>query len=235
MPGPTIPSKVSFIIIVLLGFWPMFVLSHPAGDLYQQALSAIQDKHLQHAESLLEQAITEFPSYAEAHHLLGMVQYQRAQDPTIAILALKQAVKLNPNFAQAHYDLGLLLLKQEQTDEAQEQLQHTLTLYPGFWKARLTLGKMYDQRGETDRAVQEYEAVLTQQPSASEALYLLAYHLEVIIIVCPVSNSRSRNACFTGCIHAVARCNKSCRSSISVFYRVFICHMGAFACRGSSV
>ena len=113
MSGGTIPFKVYLTIIVLLSFWPMPALSHPAGDFYQQAISAIQSKDFQQADSLLQQAINEFPAYAEAHHLLGIVLFQRTQDANKAIPALKQAVYLNPTFAQARYDLGLLLLKQE--------------------------------------------------------------------------------------------------------------------------
>lgn len=177
MPSGPIPYKVYLSIMVLLSFWPMPALSHPAGDLYQQAISAIQIQDFSQAESLLQQAITEFPSYAVAYHLLGIVQYQRTQDANLAIRALKQAVQLNPNFVQAHYDLGLLLLKQEKMEEAQQVLQQALTLYPGFWEARLTLAKCFDQRGETDKAIQEYETVLKQEPLASEALFHLAYHL----------------------------------------------------------
>ena len=101
------------VILCFIGFWPIPGLTHPAGDLYNNAIQAIQAKNLQQAESLLQQAITEFPAYAEAHHLLGIVQYQRTQNANTAIPALKQAITLNPNFAQAHYDLGLLLLNQK--------------------------------------------------------------------------------------------------------------------------
>ena len=115
MPNRPISFQVYLSIMVFLSFWPMPALSHPAGDLYQQAISAIQIQDFSQAETLLQQAITEFPSYADAHHLLGVVHYQRTQDANAAIPALKQAVQLNPNFAQAHYDLGLLLLKQEKS------------------------------------------------------------------------------------------------------------------------
>ncbi len=145
------PSSVQHVLLSIIsiisfsiGFWPMPGFTHPAGEFYHQAIEAMQNKNLEQAESYLQQAITEFPAYADAHHLLGMIQYQRTQNVTTAIPALKQAVKLNPNFAQAHYDLGLLLLKQEQMDEAQQQLQQALILYPGFWEARLTLAKIHD-------------------------------------------------------------------------------------------
>jgi tetratricopeptide (TPR) repeat protein len=168
---------VGGLLVFFIAFWPMPGFGHPAGEFYHKALEAIQDKNLQQAESLLEQAIKEFPSYAEAHHLLGLVQYQRTQDAHTAIPALQQAVKLNPNFAQAHYDLGLLFLNQEKMEEAQQAIQQTLTLYPGFWEARLTLAKTFDQTGATDNAIQEYGTVLKQEPLASEALFHLAYHL----------------------------------------------------------
>jgi len=171
------PFKGYLPIVVFLSFWPMSAFSHPAGDLYHQAISAIQSQDFQQAESLLQQAITEFPAYAEAHHLLGIVQYQRTQDPSTAIPPILQAVQLHPNFAQAHYDLGLLLLKQDKMKEAELVIQQALTLYPGFWEARLTRAKIFDQIGETDKAIQEYEIVLKQESLVSEALFHLAYHL----------------------------------------------------------
>ena len=138
---------------------------HKAGEFYHKAVDAIQDKNFQQADSLLQQAISDFPAYAEAHHLLGLVQFQITQDPDKAIPSLRQAVQLNGNFAQAYYDLALLLLKQERIDEAQQQLQHALSVYPEFWEARLTLAKIFDQTGATDNAIQEYETVLKQSAS----------------------------------------------------------------------
>ena len=66
-----------------VGFWPISGFGHQAGEFYHQAMEAIQDKNLHQAESLLQQSITEFPSYAEAHHLLGMVQLFREHFPLI--------------------------------------------------------------------------------------------------------------------------------------------------------
>ena len=165
------------IVLLCLGLWPLSAFGHQAGEFYQKAVEAIQGNNLQQAELLLQQAIKEFPAYAEAHHLLGMVHYQHTQDPNTAIPSLKHAVELNPNFPQAQYDLGLLLLKQERMEEAQQVIQQALSIYPGFWEARLTLAKIFDQTGATENAIQEYEAVLRQQPTTSEALYLLAYQL----------------------------------------------------------
>ncbi len=175
------PDRLLFLSVFiflscLFSLWPISGFGHPAGDLYDQATKAIQGKNLQQAETLLQQAITAFPSYADAHYLLGMVQYQQTQDANTAIPALKQAVHFNPNFAQAHYDLGLLFLSQKKNHEAQESLQQALTIYPGFWEARLTFAKLLDQGGATDQAIQEYETVLEQEPQAPDALYQLAYH-----------------------------------------------------------
>lgn len=168
---------VTKLLIFFVGFWPIPGLSHPAGEFYYKAVEAIQDKNLQQAESLLQQAITDFPAYAEAHYLLGMVQYQMTQDAGEAIPSLEQAVQLNGNFATAHYHLGLLLLKQDKMEEAQQHFQQALAIYPGYWEARLTLAKTFDQTGAIDNAIQEYESVLKQEPLATDALFHLSYHL----------------------------------------------------------
>ena len=152
------PSSVQHVLLSIIsiisfsiGFWPMPGFTHPAGEFYHQAIEAMQNKNIEQAESYLQQAITEFPAYADAHHLLGMIQYQRTQNVTTAIPALKQAVKLNPNFAQAHYDLGLLLLKQEQMDEAQQQLQQALIHLPRFLGSPINAGQNSSIRRVRDR------------------------------------------------------------------------------------
>ena len=67
-------------VLISVCFWPISGYGHQAGELYQKALEALHNKSLKQAESLLQEAIKEFPSYAKAYHLLGLVQYQRTQD-----------------------------------------------------------------------------------------------------------------------------------------------------------
>jgi TolA-binding protein len=67
---------VAGLLTFFVGYWPMPGFGHQAGEFYHKAVEAIQDKNLQQAASLLQQAISDFPAYAEAHHLLGIVQYQ---------------------------------------------------------------------------------------------------------------------------------------------------------------
>ena len=154
--------------------WPSPVMSHEAGDLYREAVAAVEHQHFNKAKLLLEQAIQEFPAFAEAHHLFGLVEFQLTQQPDQAIPALQQAIRLSPNLAQAQYDLALLFIKQSDMQKAQEAAQQALLIYPRFWQARLTLAKLFDQLFLTRQAIQEYRSVLTQQPFQAEALYNLA-------------------------------------------------------------
>ncbi|MDH4195674.1 MAG: tetratricopeptide repeat protein, partial [Nitrospirota bacterium] len=170
-PLSDIPWKKIFLCLVLL--WPLPALSHEAGNLYREALVAVESQDFKKAKPLLEQAIQEFPAFAEAHHLYGLVEFQLTQQPERAIPALQQAIQLYPNLAQAQYDLALLFIKQEKMKEAQNAVQQALNIYPRFWEARLTLAKLFDQLALTNQATQEYQTVLTQQPLQPEALYNL--------------------------------------------------------------
>lgn len=163
------------IILCLFLLCPLPALSHEAGNLYQEALSAVETQDFNKAKRLLEQAIQEFPAFAEAHHLYGLVEFQLTQQPERAVPALQQAIRLNPNLAQAQYDLALLFITQEKMKEAQDAAQQALKIYPRFWEARLTLAKLFDKQALTNQAVQEYQTVLAQQPFQAEALYNLAF------------------------------------------------------------
>ena len=160
--------------LCLFLLWPLPVLSHEAGNLYREALSAVESQDFNTAKPLLEQAIQEFPTFAEAHHLYGLVEFHLTQQPERAIPSLQQAIRHNPNLAQAQYDVALLLIKQEKMKEAQEAAQQALTIYPRFWEARLTVAKLFDRQGLTKQAIQEYKTVLTQQPLQAETLNNLA-------------------------------------------------------------
>jgi tetratricopeptide (TPR) repeat protein len=118
--------------LCLFLLWPLPVLSHEAGNLYREALSAVESQDFNTAKPLLEQAIQEFPTFAEAHHLYGLVEFHLTQQPERAIPSLQQAIRHNPNLAQAQYDVALLLIKQEKMKEAQEAAQQALTIYPRF-------------------------------------------------------------------------------------------------------
>jgi tetratricopeptide (TPR) repeat protein len=133
---------------------------HQAGNFYREALSAAENQDFNKAKLLLEQAIQEFPAFAEAHHLYGLVQFQLTLQPEHAIPSLQQAIRLNPNLAQAQYDVALLLIKQGNMKEAQNAVQQALNIYPRFWEARLTLAKLFDQMALRNQAIEEYQKVL---------------------------------------------------------------------------
>lgn len=162
------------LLLCLFFLWPLPALSHQAGDLYHDALAAVESQNFEQAKSLLEQAIQEFPDFADAHHLFGLVEFQITQQPERAIPALQQAIRLNPKLAQAQYDLALLFIQQGNVQEAQSAVQKALHIYPRFWEARLTLAKLFDQLALTNQAIQEYRTVLTQKPFQEQALYNLA-------------------------------------------------------------
>ncbi|MEO8325566.1 MAG: tetratricopeptide repeat protein, partial [Nitrospirota bacterium] len=89
------------IFLCLIFLWPLPAFGHQAGNLYRDALSAVEKQDFKTAQTLLEQAIQEFPGFPEAHHLYGLVEFQLTQQPERAISALQQAIRLNPNLAQA--------------------------------------------------------------------------------------------------------------------------------------
>lgn len=95
-----------------------FAAAHPknAAANYYYAMSLLADPDNKTVDSensprhLLERAVTESPSFAEAHYQLGIVCEQEG-DTRRAISELESAVRLKPDLTGAHYRLARLYRK----------------------------------------------------------------------------------------------------------------------------
>lgn len=162
-----------FISAILL--LPGISLGHEAAERYHQAQSAAKAQQWPQAEDFLKQALQHFPNYAEAHHLLGLIQFEVTHDPASAIPSLQQAITLAPHLVQAQYDLALMYLRQQKMEEAQPLLKKALGEYPTFWEAALALAQTFEQQGQIPQALEQYNSVLIQAPDQPEALYAMGY------------------------------------------------------------
>ena len=127
-----------------------FSYAGEAQDLLAQAYTAYQHNEWSSAKAPLERAITLYPNYAEAHHLLGLVLTQ-LQQPEQAIAALQQAVDAYPSFAQAYVDLGYVFQDQGQFDQAEQAFRQALTIYPNYLESWTALAVLFDQQQQADQ------------------------------------------------------------------------------------
>ena len=163
------------LLSVLLGVcWTITSLAHEAQTLYNQALSQVQQKNFSEAAKSLQQALKEFPRFANAHHLLGVVLFNGLEQSDNAIKHLEQAVSLHPNFARAYLDLGLVHQHAGNFPKAKLALQKAMEIYPHYVEAQLNLAFVFDKMHATREAIGAYQAALKLNPNQQAALYNLA-------------------------------------------------------------
>ena len=173
----SVRNGVSLLMGILMysPLWCPPVQGHQASSLYQEAVVSANQGNLEQAQSLLSEAIEEFPGFWKAHHLSGLVTFQLTQQMGPAVEALKKAISLNPHLVQARYDLALFLINQKKYPEAKNQLQAALQSYPRFWEAQLLLGQILQQHSASHEAIAAFQKVLEQHPTQPDALFSLAY------------------------------------------------------------
>ena len=156
-------------------FWPVTTFADDALTGFNRAHALMQQGKYEQAVQSLQSAIDEYPNFAEAHHLLGLVYFNGLKQPEKAINALRQAVSHYPNFARAHVDLGAVLQHEQKIEEAEQSYQKALELYPRFSDAQLALAQLYEQTQQPQKAIHALTKTLDLNPHQPEVLYKLAY------------------------------------------------------------
>jgi tetratricopeptide (TPR) repeat protein len=114
------PELSDEVTIRLKRFAALYPQNPAANYYYALALRSSQQPDTAQAESLLKKAISQDPSFAEAHYQLGVI-YQDQKLDTEAIEELKIAVKLRPDLKSAHYRLAQLYSKRGERALAREE------------------------------------------------------------------------------------------------------------------
>jgi len=147
-----------------------------AQDLFRQAYQSYQQQQWAEALLPLEQALAQYPGYAEAHHLLGLL-YSKQDKLDPAIQEFRRAVEAYPTFAQALLDLGYTYQQASRHQEAEQAFQQALDAYPEFLESRMALASLYDHLPDPTKAIAAHQAVLALQPTQADSLYGIAFWL----------------------------------------------------------
>jgi tetratricopeptide (TPR) repeat protein len=147
-----------FLLPTVVAVFEMIAL----GMRYQQA------GHLDQAEELYRQVLKVDGGHAQAHHLLGIVAYQRARFDQ-AVLSIQRAVKLQPTVAAFQTNLGLAFVALGRMAEALACFQETVKLQPDSAEAHLNLASALLQNREMDAAEENYRQALRLRPEYADA------------------------------------------------------------------
>jgi tetratricopeptide (TPR) repeat protein len=117
-------------------------------------------------------AIEIYPSFAEAHLMLGTAHMQLEQWKE-AQTALEKAVELDKNQGASHLALGICLAHQNNQVAAEAELKRGLELSPESYEGHLELGKLYWALGRWQEAEPHARKTLELKPDMAFAHILM--------------------------------------------------------------
>jgi Flp pilus assembly protein TadD len=120
----------------------------------------------------LEKAISIYPTFLEAHLMLGAA-YLDARQLDKAESMLRKAQQINPRRPEAYFALGEVYRQRKKYAEAEKVLREGLKLGDRQWQGHYTLGRVYLEMGEHLRAGPQIGLALQLKPDLAEA-HLLA-------------------------------------------------------------
>jgi len=136
-----------------------------------------QREYFEQAESAFRRAVKDDSESAEALYGLGSV-FLKQEKIAEAREAFERATKLHAAYPEtlpnAWNNLGLLAAREERTDEAILDFQHSLKLNPEYLIALNNLGNAYRQAKRWDEAQRTFERVLEVNAQDADASYGLA-------------------------------------------------------------
>jgi Tfp pilus assembly protein PilF len=143
-----------------------------AQEEFTKARAAIMTNgNMQEGIHHLEKAVKIFPSFMEAHLMLGTAymdthQWERAET------ALRHALALNPKRIEPLLALGALYRQQKKYPEAEKSLLSALKIEANSWQGHYTLGGVYWEMGKIGQAGPHVGRALQLKPDLAEG-YLL--------------------------------------------------------------
>jgi predicted O-linked N-acetylglucosamine transferase (SPINDLY family) len=137
-------------------------------NVFARALQHHQAGELGQAEPLYLQILQAAPYHADAHHLLGVLAFQKGQYD-LAVTRIRHALTLNPWAAIFHSNLGAAHEALGQLPEALACFQQFLALQPGAPEAHGGVGNILRKMGKLQEALPYLQQALRLHPDFPEA------------------------------------------------------------------
>ena len=123
-----------------------------------------------------KQLITEFPDYAPAYFLTGVIKVQQKQF-TDAEASLQKAVKLNPLHVDAWITMARLHITNKAYDKAETTLKQGLAANPDNLTLLLEMASLHEITDNMAQANDDYRRILVKHPDYAPAMNILALNL----------------------------------------------------------
>ena len=128
--------------------------------LFQQAVSLFHQGHLDDAEALLQQILTQAPNSADANHLLGIIAMEHGQDD-LACQLFNRAIGCNPQEAVYYANLAYALQRGGRLEAALVAYERSIELNPEDAEVHTShavvlkdLGRLQEALAACERSIQ---------------------------------------------------------------------------------
>ena len=123
----------------------------PPTELYQEALSLLEQGRDEEAEHRLRACLESNPDFAPAHYQMARLLANRGELEE-ARSWCQQVIERDPLLVEARYTLALIYQETGALDKAIAQLKKVLYLDPDFILAHFSLANLYQQMGQAEQA-----------------------------------------------------------------------------------
>ena len=174
-----LPVLLASAVVALLAVTPILHAQTPASDVnlsrLAEAIRAINEEQLSHAEELLNAVLKTAPNDADALNLLGVVRAKQNR-ATEAERLFRRALARSPSHLSAHINLGELLLNNNRSGEAMPILLRAHKLAPDRPEINLNLARLYANK-ESYQQAYEHLRLVTRENRSDDYFLLMARSL----------------------------------------------------------
>jgi len=126
---------------------------------YDDAVKALNEKNIDKAKTLVNQAIAIEPKEARFQELLGDIALTQKKNQE-ALAFYDKAIKLQPDYFKPHIQSGIALFNMSKKTEAEPFLNRANELLPTA-PGHALLGQLAEERGDINGALQHYQVAAT--------------------------------------------------------------------------
>jgi predicted O-linked N-acetylglucosamine transferase (SPINDLY family) len=137
--------------------------------LLQQAQTQISKGKLDLATRTLKQALKMNATSAQAHHYLGLIQFQK-RNYEAATHLLSEALRLDGTDPLVHNNAGLVWMTTGNQSKAITSFEAAVALDPLYFEAWMNLGNVKQAAGQLPEAKRNFEHVLALNPYYADAI-----------------------------------------------------------------
>jgi predicted O-linked N-acetylglucosamine transferase (SPINDLY family) len=133
----------------------------------QEAIALHQRGHLEQAQRLYAEILSEEPRHFKALHLFGVIAAQTG-NPAQALHYINQALQVNPQDASAHHGQAAALQELQRPDEALAGYGRAIAIQPEFLRAYLDRGSLLQEHQQFDAALSDFDRAVALKPNDAD-------------------------------------------------------------------